>query len=73
MNRIKSVKDLSPKAKMLKIALEKKQNKIFVAKDLNNFAKNLGLSHRSAQRAIKELYETQQLTMPIVYRVTINS
>lgn len=74
MNRIISIKDLSNNAKTLKAALKTKNNKILLAKDLNAFAiKELGCSLRTAQRTVKELYNCQQLTAPLVYKITINA
>lgn len=44
------------------------------AKDLNQLAiTTLGCSLRTAQRTIKELHNCQQVTLPVVYRITTNS
>ena len=74
MNRIKSVKDLSKNAKLIRQKLIKKNNKVFTAESLNLFVRlQLGCSLRTAQRTIKELHNTSQLTNPIYYKITINS
>lgn len=74
MNRIISTKDLSKNAQIIRESLKKNKNKLFFAKDLNQHViKNLGCSLRTAQRVIKELHNSQQVTLPIVYRITIKS